>query len=58
MPPLKRQSVSRRGFLAVMAARALAEMHRRWPRAHRAVVVLLALVWAHDLPAMITRHVP
>ena len=45
-------------FLAVMAARALAEMHRRWPRAHRVVVVLLTLVWAHDLPAMITRHVP
>jgi 4-amino-4-deoxy-L-arabinose transferase-like glycosyltransferase len=45
-------------FLALLSARALVELHRRSPRWHRAAVVLLLLVWIHNLPAMITRHVP
>ena len=42
--------------LAILGAVVLGDLGRRWPRAGLAVVVLLAIVGLHNLPACVTRY--
>jgi hypothetical protein len=45
-------------FVALLAASALAALRERSRRWHGAAVLLLLLAWMHNVPAMVTRHVP